>query len=124
MNTISVSNSLNPDQARHFAGPELSPNCLQGLSADNKSPIARYLQKQRKGYNSLSVWSKLQQFLPFCGQMDSPYYHNLTNLSQMEFPTDINWTSPFPILGLLGGIFHLYLNLKRNFCMQTSECSV
>ena len=26
----------------------------------------------------------------------------------------INWTSQFPILGLLGGIFHFYSNFKRN----------
>ena len=31
----------------------------------------------------------------------------------------INWTSPFPILGLLGGIFHFYSNFKCNFCKQT-----
>ena len=30
-------NSLNPDQARHFVGPDLDPNCLQRLSADNIS---------------------------------------------------------------------------------------
>ena len=33
-NTIRVSNSLEPDQAQHFAGPDLVPNCLQRLSAD------------------------------------------------------------------------------------------
>ena len=27
-------NSLDPDQARHFVGPDLGPNCLQILSAD------------------------------------------------------------------------------------------
>ena len=32
--TIRVSNSLDPDQARHFVGPDLGPNCLQRLSAD------------------------------------------------------------------------------------------
>ena len=32
-----VSNILDPDQARHFVGPDLSPNCLQRLSADNTS---------------------------------------------------------------------------------------
>ena len=32
-----MSNSLDADQARHFVGPDLSPNCLQRLSADNKS---------------------------------------------------------------------------------------
>ena len=36
-NTILVSNSLDPDQAQHFVGPDLGPNCLQRLSADNKS---------------------------------------------------------------------------------------
>ena len=34
-NTIRMSNSLDPDQARHFVGPDLGPNCLQKLSADN-----------------------------------------------------------------------------------------
>ena len=34
-NTIRVANSLDPDQARHFVGPELGPNCLQRLSAGN-----------------------------------------------------------------------------------------
>ena len=36
-NTIQASNSLDPDQAQHFDGPDLGPNCLQRLSADNKS---------------------------------------------------------------------------------------
>ena len=39
----------------------------------------------------------------------------------MYFPILINWTSPFPILGLLGGIFYFYSNFKRNFCKQTVE---
>ena len=30
---ISLSNSLDPDQARHFVGPGLGLNCLQTLSA-------------------------------------------------------------------------------------------
>ena len=33
-NTIRMANSLDPDQARHFIGPDLGPNCLQRLSAD------------------------------------------------------------------------------------------
>ena len=37
------------------------------------------------------------------------------------FPIFINWTSPFPILGLLGGIIYFYSNFKRNFCKQTVE---
>ena len=30
-NAIIVSNRLDPDQARHFVGPDLGPNCLQWL---------------------------------------------------------------------------------------------
>ena len=45
----------------------------------------------------------------------------LTHLCQMYFPILINWTSPFPILGLLGGICHFYSNFKRNLCKQTVE---
>ena len=35
--TVRVSNNLHPDQAQHFVWPDLGPNCLQRLSADNIS---------------------------------------------------------------------------------------
>ena len=31
-----MSNSLDPDQTGHFVGPDLGPNCLQRLSADDQ----------------------------------------------------------------------------------------
>ena len=34
-NTIVVSKSLDPDQAGRSVGPDLGPNCLQKLSADD-----------------------------------------------------------------------------------------
>ena len=34
-NIISVSNILDPDQDRHSVGPDLGPNCLQRLSAED-----------------------------------------------------------------------------------------
>ena len=34
---IRVSYILEPDQDRHSIGPDLDPNCLQRLSADEKS---------------------------------------------------------------------------------------
>ena len=37
MNTIDVSNSLDPDQVRRTFGPDLGLNCLPRLSADNTS---------------------------------------------------------------------------------------
>ena len=36
-NTIGVSNGLDPDQDQHFVSPDLGPNCLQKLSAGDKS---------------------------------------------------------------------------------------
>ena len=39
--TIRVSNSLNPDQDRHSVGPDLDPNCLKRLSADDKTPASK-----------------------------------------------------------------------------------
>ena len=33
--TIRVSNRSDPDQTRRFVGPDLGPNCLQKLSADD-----------------------------------------------------------------------------------------
>ena len=36
-NTIRLSNCLDSDQGQHSVGPDLGPNCLQRLSADNKS---------------------------------------------------------------------------------------
>ena len=36
-NTIRVSNSFDPNQDRHFVGPDPGPNCLQRLSADDRS---------------------------------------------------------------------------------------
>ena len=35
MNTIIVSISLDPDQARRTVGPDLGPDCLQMLSAED-----------------------------------------------------------------------------------------
>ena len=35
--TITVSNSLDPHHARQVVRPDLGPNCLQRLSADDKS---------------------------------------------------------------------------------------
>ena len=32
--SVSVSNNLDPDHARHCVGPDLDPNCLQRLTAD------------------------------------------------------------------------------------------
>ena len=40
-----VSNCLDPDQDQHFVGRDLGPNCLQRLSADDKS-MKKFFQGQ------------------------------------------------------------------------------
>ena len=51
-NIINVSNNLDPDQARHYVGPDLVPNCLQRLSADDTFKVIQpqfiASQKNRK----------------------------------------------------------------------------
>ena len=42
-----MSNSLNPGQARRFVGPDLGPNCLQRLSADDKAEEGRVNESRR-----------------------------------------------------------------------------
>ena len=41
-NTIRVSNNLDPGQARRFVAPDLNPNCVQMLSADDAIPRGGY----------------------------------------------------------------------------------
>ena len=36
-NSICASNGLDPDQDRRSVGPDLGPNCLQRLSADDNT---------------------------------------------------------------------------------------
>ena len=43
-----------------------------------------------------------------------------THLSRMEFPTHINWTSPFPFKRLVVGNFHCTL-FNGTFCKQTAK---
>ena len=62
-NTIWVSSSLDPDQARHFVGPDLGPNCLQRLSADNKRRPQRAKTKKLVDTTfRLKPWLKLISF--------------------------------------------------------------
>ena len=48
-------------------------------------------------------------------------YHLLNPFTPNRFRTFITCMSPYPILGLLGGIFHFYSNFDRTFCKQTVE---
>ena len=60
-NTIRDSNSLAPDQARRFVGPDLNPNCLLRLSADDKSRHRERVNEQ----NDMFVFCFLLLFFFF-----------------------------------------------------------
>ena len=48
-----MSNCLDPDHDRHSVGPDLGPNCLQRLSADDKKVAASKEEVKRTyQYNS------------------------------------------------------------------------
>ena len=55
-----MSNGLDPDQDQHFAGPDLDPNCLQRLSADNaSSQRVKNLHLQLKTLSCTSFFVRL-----------------------------------------------------------------
>ena len=51
-NSIRVSNGLDADQDQRYVGPDLGPNCLKRLSANDKSPLAR---KELRGLSWCSL---------------------------------------------------------------------
>ena len=50
-NTIRVSNGFDPDQDRHSVRPDLGPNCLQKISADDKSSLQQGKALESFWYN-------------------------------------------------------------------------
>ena len=58
--TIRVANSLNPDQTRHFFGPDLGPNCLQRLSADDTSRKELKRESVKAAYSvTMNIFRKI-----------------------------------------------------------------
>ena len=60
-----MSNNLDPDQARHFVGPDLGPNCLQKINRQQKSPlVGKEINTKQFVDNTfwLKPWLKLISF--------------------------------------------------------------
>ena len=55
-NTIRVSNSLDPDQARHFVWPVLDLNCLQKLSADDTKRMSNGFDPDQDRHSVAMIW--------------------------------------------------------------------
>ena len=58
-------------------------------------------------------------YAPFWHCFDIEGYIYLNLICLVDFSNLINWTSPFPILGVSGVIFHFYFIFDRNSCKQT-----
>ena len=61
-----MANSLDPDQARGFVGPDLGPICLQMFSADDTSRLKLRLQNSKRrsdghGTSKHAWWSRFSQ---------------------------------------------------------------
>ena len=63
-NTIRVSNSLDPDQARRFVGPDLGPNYLQRLAADVLSGLI-LVKRQKSPLDGKELKTKTKQIENF-----------------------------------------------------------
>ena len=57
-NTISVSNSLDSNQARRFVGPDLDLNCLQRISADDTTRQRDNMAKRAVHAWAVSTYEK------------------------------------------------------------------
>ena len=52
-----MSNRLDPDEDQLYVGPDLGPNCLQRLSADDKSCCLMEFLSKRKNYKAYLVFN-------------------------------------------------------------------
>ena len=73
-----------------------------GVVLDCTDPDLCFLLTLKTGTRLPSPRGKTQN-----ADNSTPARTQLTHFSRMEFPTVINWTSPFPFQGLSGGILHL-----------------
>ena len=91
-----MSNSLDPDQVRHFVGPDLDLNIC-------------------KGYQQITLVGKELKVYNYMISMMKPAD---THLSQMDFPTLISRTSPFPQFKGVGWYFPFFSNLMKKVNKQ------
>ena len=76
-------------------------------------------------YNHKEPWKSILFQCAITLQKQTKYMINvtisLTLLSRMKLPTFIKWTSLFSSSGLLGVVFHSYLNFDGTSCKHTVE---
>ena len=65
-----MSNCLYPDQHHHSVGPDLGPNCLQRLSADDKSLLSSKELMECRISRSFSYEIALYLLITFANSLD------------------------------------------------------
>ena len=80
-----MSNSLYPDQARHFAGPDLDPNCLLRLSADETSGQRVNLSIFPKTYESAHRFLVLFAYARREGSDELMQLDSLTSINACKY---------------------------------------
>ena len=82
-----MSNSLHPDQARQFVGPDLGSNCLQRLSADDTSSHSRiwYISLTQYSYSHKEAHGETKLFSGFCWHLMVYLLCRLQHLHCMYF---------------------------------------
>ena len=63
-----MSNSLDPDQDRHYVGPDLGPNCLQSLSATTKVTASREKVNEKNNFSTINFKTRLEIFKKFSSE--------------------------------------------------------
>ena len=111
-NTIRVTNSMGPDQARHFVGLDLGPNCLQRLSTDDTSR-----QRVTQWLSQLYLYIPLQKELLYMYLVNITYHYFLLNNMHLCF----GWKKR------IKSISHSYLDVWKRFRVpswQAAGCLV
>ena len=98
-NTIRVPNSLDPDQVTHFVGPDLGPNCLQRLLADDTSRQRVTVNRKVHRLLTLCMLSKFSYF--FC-HLTTFIKNSFWNTIRVSYYLDPNQNKSYvgPGLGL------------------------
>ena len=85
-NSTRVSNSLDSDQARQFVGPDLDPNCLQKLSAEDTSRQRVNIFSLPDRFDAMvKVEQALSVFFLYPATLKSEGYYVIPSIQKIAF---------------------------------------
>ena len=99
-----MSNSLDPDKARQFVGPDLGPNCLQRLSADETGQLFTKVISRRgwatvyKGYQQTRLVGNWVNIMPIAINKYAYKVCVVTQAGMYRLFEDINYSFPLYVI--------------------------